>query len=169
MDSTSMFLPNLCWIPQPGNYLLNPAPCVGNFLSSLCMQKKRHRQLKTVICGRCKLLSHGHMITAVGGRGGYPGGKQFVTAEELRDRLSHLRNEKTLIVKLVSLLHSVIGFPCSQPYNQNFEECVWNAGSWLWNLDQKIILQMRGCKSLAISFCLRGGCWVGMQFIWLGR
>ncbi|CAA6663289.1 unnamed protein product [Spirodela intermedia] len=66
--------------------------------------KKRHRQLKTVICGRCKLLSHGHMITAVGGRGGYPGGKQFVTAEELRDRLSHLRNEKTLIVKLVDII-----------------------------------------------------------------
>ncbi|KNA05306.1 hypothetical protein SOVF_191560 isoform B [Spinacia oleracea] len=64
-------------------------------------KKKKHRQLKTVICGRCRLLSHGHMITAVGGHGGYAGGKQFVTAEELRDKLSHLRHEKALIVKLL--------------------------------------------------------------------
>lgn len=64
-------------------------------------QKKKHRQLRTVLCGRCKLLSHGHMVTAVGGHGGYPGGKQFVTAEELREKLSHLRHEKVLIVKLV--------------------------------------------------------------------
>lgn len=68
----------------------------------LVVQKKKHRQLKTVICGRCKLLSHGHMITAVGGNGGYSGGKQFVQADELREKLSHLRYEKALIVKLVS-------------------------------------------------------------------
>lgn len=43
------------------------------------------------------------MVTAVGGHGGYSGGKQFITAEELRDKLSHLRREKVLIVKLVSL------------------------------------------------------------------
>lgn len=48
-------------------------------------------------------MSHGHMITAVGGNGGYSGGKQFVTAEELREKLSHLRHEKALIVKLVSI------------------------------------------------------------------
>ncbi|CAI0404510.1 unnamed protein product [Linum tenue] len=66
--------------------------------------KKKHRQLRTVLCGRCKLLSHGHMITAVGGNGGYSGGKQFVTADELREKLSHLRNEKALIVKLVDIV-----------------------------------------------------------------
>ncbi|KAK9120752.1 hypothetical protein Syun_018369 [Stephania yunnanensis] len=66
--------------------------------------KKRHRQLRTVLCGRCKLLSHGHMITAVGGNGGYSGGKQFVSAEELRERLSRLRHEKALIVKLVDIV-----------------------------------------------------------------
>ncbi|XP_075513230.1 LOW QUALITY PROTEIN: putative nitric oxide synthase [Primulina tabacum] len=66
--------------------------------------KKKHRQLRTVICGRCRLLSHGHMITAVGGNGGYAGGKQFVTAEELREKLSHLRHEKALIVKLVDIV-----------------------------------------------------------------
>lgn len=65
------------------------------------MQKKKHKQLRKVLCGRCKLLSHGNMITAVGGNGGYSGGKQFVTAEELRKKLSHLRHEKALIVKLV--------------------------------------------------------------------
>ncbi|KAL8536937.1 hypothetical protein ACS0TY_012213 [Phlomoides rotata] len=57
-----------------------------------------------VLCGRCKLLSHGHMITAVGGNGGYPGRKQFVTTEELREKLSHLRHEKALIVKLVDIV-----------------------------------------------------------------
>lgn len=67
------------------------------------LQKKKHRQLRTVLCGRCRLLSHGHMITAVGGNGGYSGGKQFVTAEELREKLSHLRHENALVVKLVRL------------------------------------------------------------------
>lgn len=66
--------------------------------------KKKHRQLRTILCGRCRLLSHGHMITAVGGHGGYAGGKQFVTAEQLRDKLSHLRHEKALIVKLVDVV-----------------------------------------------------------------
>ncbi|WCJ36469.1 P-loop containing nucleoside triphosphate hydrolases superfamily protein [Euphorbia peplus] len=66
--------------------------------------KKIHRQLRTVLCGRCKLLSHGHMITAVGGNGGYPGGKQFVSADQLREKLSHLRYEKALIVKLVDIV-----------------------------------------------------------------
>ena len=66
------------------------------------VQKKKHHQLRTILCGRCRLLSHGHMIIAVGGNGGYSGGKQFVTAEQLREKLSHLRCEKALIVKLVS-------------------------------------------------------------------
>jgi len=44
------------------------------------------------------------MVTAVGGHGGYPGGKQFVSAEELRDKLSYLRHEKALIVKLVDIV-----------------------------------------------------------------
>ncbi|XP_073105989.1 putative nitric oxide synthase isoform X2 [Elaeis guineensis] len=66
--------------------------------------KKRHRQLRTILCGRCRLLSHGQMVTAVCGHGGYPGGKQFVSAEELREKLSHLRHEKVLIVKLIDLL-----------------------------------------------------------------
>ncbi|GMY07813.1 NO-associated protein 1, chloroplastic/mitochondrial-like isoform X1 [Fagus crenata] len=66
--------------------------------------KKKHHQLRTVLCGRCRLLSHGHMITAVGGNGGYSGGKQFVTAEQLREKLSHLRHEKALIVKMVDIV-----------------------------------------------------------------
>lgn len=65
------------------------------------LQKKKHRQLRTVLCGRCRLLSHGHMITAVGGNGGYSGGKAFISADELREKLSHLRHEKALIIKLV--------------------------------------------------------------------
>ncbi|KAJ1418502.1 P-loop containing nucleoside triphosphate hydrolase [Sesbania bispinosa] len=66
--------------------------------------KKKHHQLRTVLCRRCRLLSHGKMITAVGGHGGYSGGKQFVTAEELREKLSHLRHTKALIVKLVDIV-----------------------------------------------------------------
>ncbi|KAH7855084.1 hypothetical protein Vadar_021050 [Vaccinium darrowii] len=66
--------------------------------------KKKHHQLRKVLCGRCQLLSHGHMITAVGGHGGYSGGKQFVSAEELREKLSHLRHENALIVKLVDVV-----------------------------------------------------------------
>ncbi|PON53157.1 Circularly permuted (CP)-type guanine nucleotide-binding (G) domain containing protein [Trema orientale] len=66
--------------------------------------KKKHRQLRSVLCGRCRLLSHGHMITAVGGNGGYSGGKQFITADQLREKLSHLRYEKALIVKLVDIV-----------------------------------------------------------------
>ncbi|KAL3524154.1 hypothetical protein ACH5RR_016988 [Cinchona calisaya] len=66
--------------------------------------KKKHHQLRTVLCGRCRLLSHGHMITAVGGNGGYSGGKQFISAEELREKLSHLRHQKALIVKLVDIV-----------------------------------------------------------------
>ncbi|KAI4332737.1 hypothetical protein L6164_017621 [Bauhinia variegata] len=66
--------------------------------------KKKHHQLRTVLCRRCQLLSHGQMITAVGGHGGYSGGKSFITAEQLREKLSHLRHEKALIVKLVDII-----------------------------------------------------------------
>lgn len=53
------------------------------------------------------------MITAVGGNGGYSGGKQFVTAEELREKLSHVRHEKALIVKLVSKNEKRLQFVCN--------------------------------------------------------
>lgn len=66
--------------------------------------KKRHHQLRTILCGRCKLLSHGHMVTAVGGHGGYSGGKQFILAEELREKLSDIRYDKVLIIKLVDIV-----------------------------------------------------------------
>lgn len=44
------------------------------------------------------------MITAVGGNGGYSGGKQFITADQLRKKLSNLHHEKALIVKLVDIV-----------------------------------------------------------------
>jgi hypothetical protein len=47
----------------------------------------------------CSLM--GIWSPAVGGHGGYPGGKQFLSAEQLREKLSYLRHEKALIVKLV--------------------------------------------------------------------
>ncbi|KAL4571405.1 hypothetical protein LXL04_018164 [Taraxacum kok-saghyz] len=42
----------------------------------------------------------------------YAGGKHFVTAEELREELRHLRDEKALIVKLVDLLPKWTDFDC---------------------------------------------------------
>ncbi|KAL0304106.1 UNVERIFIED_CONTAM: putative nitric oxide synthase [Sesamum radiatum] len=104
------------WVNEPGMFIRSccywrefqePSCLLGRALdrSSHCWDpKKKHRQLRTVLCGRCRLLSHGHMITAVGGNGGYSGGKQFVTAEELREKLSHLRQEKALVVKLVDVV-----------------------------------------------------------------
>ncbi|CAM6093130.1 unnamed protein product [Calypogeia fissa] len=66
--------------------------------------KKKHHQLKTVLCGRCRLLSQGQMIPAVGGVGGYGEGKGYIPAEQLRTQLSHLRHEKALVVKLVDIV-----------------------------------------------------------------
>ncbi|KAG0562303.1 hypothetical protein KC19_9G135400 [Ceratodon purpureus] len=66
--------------------------------------KKKHHQLKTVLCGRCVLLSQGAMIPAVSGNGGYGEGKGFISADELRAQLTHLKYEKALIVKLVDIV-----------------------------------------------------------------
>ncbi|MCO5597272.1 hypothetical protein L7F22_051348 [Adiantum nelumboides] len=66
--------------------------------------KKKHHQLRTVLCQRCRALAHGQMIPAVGGHGGYAGGKRFITAEQLRMELSHIRDEKALIVNLVDIV-----------------------------------------------------------------
>jgi hypothetical protein len=74
------------------------------------LQKKKHHQLKTVLCGRCVLLSQGAMIPAVSGNGGYGEGKGFVSADELRAQLTHLKYEKALIVKLVRLFFQLCEF-----------------------------------------------------------
>lgn len=66
--------------------------------------KKKHHQLRTVLCERCRALAHGQMIPAVGGHGGYGGGKRFISAEQLRMELSHIRDEKALIIKLVDIV-----------------------------------------------------------------
>ena len=67
----------------------------------LGVQKKRHHQLGSVVCTRCRQLSQGTMVPAVGGNGGYGSGKGFVLADDLRRQLAHLRLQKALIVKLV--------------------------------------------------------------------
>ncbi|KAH7437897.1 hypothetical protein KP509_05G094200 [Ceratopteris richardii] len=66
--------------------------------------KKKHHQLRSVLCERCRALAHGQMIPAVGGHGGYGGGKRFVTAERLRMELSHIGDEKALIINLVDVV-----------------------------------------------------------------
>ncbi|KAJ7532244.1 hypothetical protein O6H91_14G079500 [Diphasiastrum complanatum] len=65
--------------------------------------KKKHHQLKTILCGRCRLMTHGHMIPAVGGHGGHVK-SSFVSAEELRARLVHIRHQRVLVIKLVDVL-----------------------------------------------------------------
>eukprot|EP00271_Cylindrocystis_brebissonii_P021544 TRINITY_DN7772_c0_g1_i1.p1 TRINITY_DN7772_c0_g1~~TRINITY_DN7772_c0_g1_i1.p1 ORF type:complete len:1044 (-),score=204.58 TRINITY_DN7772_c0_g1_i1:258-3389(-) len=66
--------------------------------------KKRHHQLPSLLCGRCKQLSQGAMVPAVSGNGGYGSGIGFVSAEELRDQLTVLRHQKALVVKLVDIV-----------------------------------------------------------------
>lgn len=120
------------------------------------LQKKKHRQLKTVLCGRCHLLSHGHMITAVGGNGGYSGGKQFVSAEELREKLSHLRHEKALVVKLVRdtlLAYSYHFFECDNLP----QTCHWflDAKMRLWKCDLVPVSQDSKCfRACSDNICL---------------
>ncbi|GBG88484.1 hypothetical protein CBR_g47954 [Chara braunii] len=70
--------------------------------------KKLHGQLKKLMCSRCHALSHGQMIAAVGGHGGYGNGKGFVLAEDLRRQLLGLQHQKVLVIKLV--LPSNCGF-----------------------------------------------------------
>lgn len=76
----------------------------GYVALDIFVTKKKHHQLNTVLCGRCRSLAHGQMIPAVGGHGGYGREKRFVSAEQLRIQLSHLRNEKALIIKLVDII-----------------------------------------------------------------
>ena len=96
------------------------------------MQKKKHRQLRTILCGRGLLLSHGHMVTAIGGNGGYAGGKQFVTAKDLRKKLTHLRHEKALIVKLVSLINHLRG-RWMHIYKNTYDSVIFlDQNSYIW-------------------------------------
>ncbi|XP_024530145.1 putative nitric oxide synthase [Selaginella moellendorffii] len=66
--------------------------------------KKKHHQLKSVLCSRCQLMCHGKLIPAVGGYGIYGREKGFVTAEELRAQLAHIREERVLVLKLVDIV-----------------------------------------------------------------
>ncbi|CAI5952048.1 unnamed protein product [Closterium sp. NIES-64] len=69
--------------------------------------KKRHKQLRSLVCTRCQQLSHGRMVAAVTGHGGYRvtgPADMFVTAEALRQQLTYVRGEKALVVKLVDLV-----------------------------------------------------------------
>ncbi|GJP82281.1 hypothetical protein CLOP_g12516 [Closterium sp. NIES-67] len=69
--------------------------------------KRRHKQLRSLACTRCQQLSHGRMVAAVTGHGGYRvtgPADMFVTAEALRQQLTYVRGEKALVVKLVDLV-----------------------------------------------------------------
>ena len=44
------------------------------------------------------------MVPAVSGNGGYGEGRGFISSDELRQQLAHLRHQKALVLKLVSLV-----------------------------------------------------------------
>lgn len=69
----------------------------------LGLQKKKHHQLRKVLCGRCQLLSHGHMITAVGGHGGILVGSSLFLLKSFVRSYHTCCHENALIVKLVRL------------------------------------------------------------------
>eukprot|EP00898_Chlorokybus_atmophyticus_P005502 jgi/Chlat1/5953/Chrsp4S06266 len=77
----------------------------GFVKAEVYQQKQQHHQLGSILCGRCTRLCHGELVPAVGGHGGHgsANSKTFVTAEQLREQLLHLKNSKALIVKLVDL------------------------------------------------------------------
>lgn len=95
--SSAISIVSFCAMQKPKFKSLGPV-----LLGVIAKQKKKHHQLKTILCGRCRLLSQGQMIPAVGGVGGYGDGKGYIAAEQLRAQLSHLRYQKALVVKLVS-------------------------------------------------------------------
>ncbi|CAI5986819.1 unnamed protein product [Closterium sp. NIES-65] len=90
-------------LPSPFSLLPSPFSLPPSPLS----QKKRHKQLRSLVCTRCQQLSHGRMVAAVTGHGGYRvtgPADMFVTAEALRQQLTYVRGEKALVVKLVDLV-----------------------------------------------------------------
>jgi nitric-oxide synthase len=56
-----------------------------------------------MLCLRCADLSHGRMVNAVAGQGGARLSKGLITPVQLRDQLTHIRERKVLVVKVVDV------------------------------------------------------------------
>ena len=66
--------------------------------------KRLHKQLRQLLCCRCRSLSQGEILPAVvEGRLRMDGSAGVTTPEALRDELLHLRERKVLIVLLVDM------------------------------------------------------------------
>lgn len=71
--------------------------------------KAQHRQLRLLLCQRCRSLSHGEILPAVveGRLRASAAGKGVTTPEELRAELAPLRHRKVLAVLLVDVSDGV--------------------------------------------------------------
>ncbi|EIE26295.1 hypothetical protein COCSUDRAFT_26953 [Coccomyxa subellipsoidea C-169] len=70
-------------------------------------EKRRHRQLGTLVCRRCQDLSNGAMVPGVAdvwGRDSEEDLKVLVSPEQLRTQLARVREERAVAVLLVDLL-----------------------------------------------------------------
>lgn len=66
--------------------------------------KLQHKQLfGMMLCSRCCDLCNGGMVNAVAGQGGARPSKGLITPTELRDQLTHIREKKVLVVKVVDV------------------------------------------------------------------
>ncbi|KAK9916297.1 hypothetical protein WJX75_001022 [Coccomyxa subellipsoidea] len=70
-------------------------------------EKRRHRQLGTLVCRRCQELSNGAMVPGVAdvwGRDSEERLKMLVSPEQLRTQLARVREQRAVAVLLVDLL-----------------------------------------------------------------
>jgi len=66
--------------------------------------KRVHKQLfGMMLCARCGDLSNGAMVNAVAGQGGARMSQGLLTPSQLREQLTHIRDEKVLVVKVVDV------------------------------------------------------------------
>ena len=66
--------------------------------------KRVHKQLfGMMLCARCGDLSNGAMVNAVAGQGGARMSQGLLTPSQLREQLTHIRDKKVLVVKVVDV------------------------------------------------------------------
>ena len=66
--------------------------------------KRVHKQLfGMMLCARCGDLSNGAMVNAVAGQGGARMSQGLITPSQLREQLTHIRDKKVLVVKVVDV------------------------------------------------------------------
>ena len=78
---------------------------VSGYVDPTLYETKRvHRQLfGMMLCARCGDLSNGVMVNAVAGQGGARMSQGLITPSQLREQLTHIRDKKVLVVKVVDV------------------------------------------------------------------